>query len=606
MTVKTLTSYQRNAARFILILLSAISVFWMLSSKNGFCYDDTSWMERVSFATYEELFSFLPQSAYLDRPIGAMFLKLLYDLFGLDSGQHHAVLVLLHMSNVLLIFSLFQRVFVNGGRSEDQAFLGALVTAGFLGIWTRVHMAVQWDAAIFDLLGTFWSLCACWFYLQYRRCKAYRGQNFLLALFFFFLAARTKEMFLTLPVLWLLYELWEMQLDSKWHRPTTVTLIGTAVCLGLLCMLLYHKSQTGSVLINDPTNPYYQSFSLLDMLKTCLKYGSLCFDMETSTWVYSFSYSGALGVGVALLGLGIAVVLALRKNFGLLLCYCAIGVSISTVLPMVNQIHMLYLYFPSIFVGAVIACGVMALSNVKRMYFVAIVLLFGFLLSVQSPANINIKHYWYSIAEMERTVWEDIQKIPAPPARTVIYVRNMDELDYTPFFYSNGGVCRLLYQDPTLSIQLVGPGQLVIPEGQYMIWEYQGSHVREVERSTDCQKSVFDSPRSNDTSFTIDSVYLEPVNNGTIKIGITCSDINESLQILLDGEPCQTTIGETFISTSVERTVAAGDQITLQVLNSALGVESAIYEITLTGETQSLSVVDIPEDGALWRTINAD
>lgn len=192
-----MVKYKKRMYLILLFMFSLMSVFWMFSERNSFCFDDTTWMLRVSTASYPELFTFMPHSAYLDRPIGVIFMKLLYDLFGLDYGCHHAVLIIIHLLNVLLTFLVFRQVFFVKYGNCDKSFLGGLITAAFFGIWARTHMAVQWDAAIFDLLGVFFSLLSAWFYLRYKIDEKYKGQNLVLLLFFYYLAIRQE----TIPLL---------------------------------------------------------------------------------------------------------------------------------------------------------------------------------------------------------------------------------------------------------------------------------------------------------------------------------------------------------------------------------------------------------------------
>lgn len=127
-----MTIYKKKIYIIMLLGFSLLSVFWIISEKNSFCFDDTTWLLKVSTTSYQDLFSFIPHSAYLDRPIGVIFLKLLYDLFGLDYGYHHAVLIGLHIINTVLVFLVTQVLFEFKFRNNDKTFLGAVVTAGFL------------------------------------------------------------------------------------------------------------------------------------------------------------------------------------------------------------------------------------------------------------------------------------------------------------------------------------------------------------------------------------------------------------------------------------------------------------------------------------------
>ncbi len=434
-----MSTYKKRVYFILLFALSLLSVFWMLSVDNSFSYDDVTWMTRVSNTSYKDLFHFFPSSVYLDRPIGAIFLKFLYDAFGLDYCRHHIVLVMIHLLNVMLTFFCVSEIFKCKYEDKDICFRGGIVAAGFFGIWSRTHMAVQWDAAIFDLLGTFWCLLAMLFYFFSRRQREYKGQNLCFCLLFFYLSIRTKEMFLVFPILLILYELWEMILEKKLKCLSKVTLTSLLITIIFLGILVYLKLFGGAGITNDITNPYYQTFNPIKWIHTLLKYAILCFDLEKGGWVYSRSLSGAVGLAILLVGLGIAVFRAFHNKFELLFCYLAIGVSIVIVLPMINQVHVLYLYFPSIFVGLLIAALV---CEVKRADGITLTLLCLFFATTGAQSNVNTKDYWIKNAQYEIKAWRDIEDIEAPVKGANIYIRNVDGKEYTPFFYGGGQYVR--------------------------------------------------------------------------------------------------------------------------------------------------------------------
>lgn len=108
----------------ILFLFSFLSVFWVVSIDNSFSFDDVTWLQKVSVSSYRELFTVLPHSTYLDRPVGAMFLKLLYDTLGLDYSRHHVVLVIIHLINVLLAFLMSENIFKRKEESQNKILGG--------------------------------------------------------------------------------------------------------------------------------------------------------------------------------------------------------------------------------------------------------------------------------------------------------------------------------------------------------------------------------------------------------------------------------------------------------------------------------------------------
>lgn len=464
----------------ILFAFSLLSVFWMMSAQNSFCFDDISLLLKVSTSSYEEIFSFWPHTAYADRPVGVMFIKFLYEVFGLDYGCFHAVFVVLHLCNTLLVFvvvrRIFQRKYDGGG---EKAFYGGIISAAFFGIWAKTHMAVQWIAAIYDLLGTFWSLLSILFYLRCRRNKNYQVWDLAVTVFFYYLAIRTKEMFLILPLLFIIYEIWEMALNQKFKRFTLSILVNLTVFLLFFGKILYCKIQ-GSI-TNDVNNPYYQSFNPVKLVQNLLKYCMMCFDLENAGWNYTFSISGL--VAVLLLCAGVVISCwkaAVHKQVELLFCYIAAGISIVIVLPMVNQVHALYLYFPSVFIGLLMAC---VINGLRLPDFVPVLMMCLFLASNMSGSAEGTRNNWIENAKIEKAAWNDLENIKPPISGSTIYIRNMDDISYTPFFYGEGDVCKLIYQDTSLRVELLEKDESIEISKPYVLCRYQDNRLTEMERN---------------------------------------------------------------------------------------------------------------------------
>lgn len=470
---------RKEMSLIILIAFSLLSVFWMMSAENSFCFDDISLLLKVSTSSYKEIFNFWPHAAYADRPVGVMFVKFLYDVFGIDYGCFHAVFVVLHLCNTLILFVITKSIFQRKYDDEEKCFFGGIITAAFFGMWSNSHMAVQWIAAIYDLLGTFWSLLSLLFYLYYRKDKNYQVQNLAFTVIFYYLAIRTKEMFLILPLLFIIYEIWEMVLDQKRKRFTLSVIVNVTIFILFLGIIFYCKVQ-GSI-TNDVNNPYYQSFNPIRLVQNLLKYCMLCFDLKNAGWSYIFSVSGL--VAVLLLGMGSVISFwkaVVHKQSELLFCYIAAGISIVIVLPMVNQVHALYLYFPSAFIGLLLACVV---NGLKLPDFISVIMMCLFFASNLSGSAEGTRNYWIENAKVEKAAWDDIENIKPPIPGSTIYIRNMDGVSYTPFFYGEGDVCKLIYQDTSLKVEVLEKDENIEFSKPYVLWNYQDSRLTEIERN---------------------------------------------------------------------------------------------------------------------------
>jgi len=121
-------------------------------------------------------------------------------LFGLQPAGHHAINVILHAANTVLLFLLLRQM-------TGAVWRPAAVAALFA--WHPLHVeSVAWVAERKDVLSTLFFLLTIWAYSRYTQ----NGKFFyILSLFFFALGLMSKPMLVTLPfVLWLL-DYWPLE-----------------------------------------------------------------------------------------------------------------------------------------------------------------------------------------------------------------------------------------------------------------------------------------------------------------------------------------------------------------------------------------------------------
>ncbi len=123
------------------------------------------------------------------------------ELFGLDPGPHHAVNVLIHLANALLLFSLLRRS------------TGALWRSGFVAALFALHPlhveSVAWVAERKDVLSTLFFLLACRTYAAYVDRPGWG--RYLGVAGFFCLGLLAKPSVVTLPLALLLLDYWPLR-----------------------------------------------------------------------------------------------------------------------------------------------------------------------------------------------------------------------------------------------------------------------------------------------------------------------------------------------------------------------------------------------------------
>lgn len=554
---------------YILLIFSAslISVFWMMSINNAFVFDDTTLLSNASLSSYDELFSIYPSSVYLDRPIRDIMIKLLYDMFGSDYVLQHVALVLVHLFNVMLVFCVTKRILLlENELNSDKIFVAACITAVIFGAWPNSIMSVQWVSGNNDLMGTTFALLAFLFYLRSIEETRYKGQNIFFELFFFFLAIRSKEMFYPLPLIFMLCEIYKMVKSKKRTRLSWGCLLAIIMMIVFMAGIFYCKLKDNSITV-DINEPYYQSFNPISMLVVLFKYCMIFFDLTNANMNFVFSSYGVVGLCITLLGLLVAVFLTLKRKIGLLFCYIAIGMSIVMVLPMVNQVHRLYLYFPTFFIGLTIAVvGITFFEHLEKIFLAICV---GCVLAGNASGPVAFRNYWQYIGNMENSVYTQLKAIKKPVSDSNVYIF-MDEMDdYTPFYYGPGSVIKLVYQDSSLKPSLYALDEKIEYKAPYIVLEYIDGHVNEVER---------DETRT----LNISDVYVTKEADGSVNLGIVPEEMKETLQIWIDNEQYTTIVGSDFISASIPVEELDGKENVKVTLHDEYGTISNAWVVDLS------------------------
>ncbi len=125
-------------------------------------------------------------------------------LFGLNPAAHHFVNILIHAANAALLFLLWLRL---TGSIWASAWVAALFA------WHPLHVeSVAWVSERKDVLSTFLALLALLGYADYVRANHRR--SYWLAFLCFCLSLMAKPMFVTLPFLLLLLDVWPLERAS--------------------------------------------------------------------------------------------------------------------------------------------------------------------------------------------------------------------------------------------------------------------------------------------------------------------------------------------------------------------------------------------------------
>ena len=214
---ETIAPTPRNAAPFpdwwiyVLLFLATFAVYSQVRHFDFINFDDPEYVGgnihvRAGVTWSGVKWAFTSTGAANWFPLTWLSHMAAYQLFGLASGWHHLVNVLIHALASLLLFAAFRRMTGALWRSAVVAFLFAL---------HPLHVeSVAWVAERKDVLCAFFWFLTLWCYARYvERPTLARYIPVLLA---FCGGLMSKSMIVTLPCVLLLLDVWPLRRALSW------------------------------------------------------------------------------------------------------------------------------------------------------------------------------------------------------------------------------------------------------------------------------------------------------------------------------------------------------------------------------------------------------
>jgi protein O-mannosyl-transferase len=126
-----------------------------------------------------------------------------WQLFGAQAGAHHAINLLFHVVNALLVFALL--------RQWTGGFWHSVVVAGLFALHPLQVETVAWVSERKNLLSALFGLLSLWAYTRYAGSKIRALWWYATGLLCFAFSLMSKPMVVTLPFLLLLLDWWPLR-----------------------------------------------------------------------------------------------------------------------------------------------------------------------------------------------------------------------------------------------------------------------------------------------------------------------------------------------------------------------------------------------------------
>jgi hypothetical protein len=172
---------------------------------------------------------------------------LLLQFFDLNPAAYHCLVWFLHAANTALVYFVLKQLTA----SRAGAAVGAMLFASQF-----VFAAIYWDFGnIFDPVAAFFSLVGILLWISERR----RWSHVLIASLALFLAVKGKEMALTMPIIWVSYDLllrknMDRKMAAHWVLPS-----GLALWYGVTKIANGSAAVPSMNEVVPPWYPYYMS-----------------------------------------------------------------------------------------------------------------------------------------------------------------------------------------------------------------------------------------------------------------------------------------------------------------------------------------------------------
>jgi len=189
----------------LFLVVMILAAYWQLPTHNFLVFDDDGYITRNTHVhegfTRESIawaFSFTDVAYW--HPLTWLSHMLDYQLFGLKSGMHHLMNLLLHMANSLLLFFVLKRM---TGSLWQSAFVAAMFALHPLNV-----ESVAWASERKSVLSTLFLMLTMLTYASYAERPCF--SRYLLTFFVFTLGLMAKPMLVTLPFVLLLLDYWPL------------------------------------------------------------------------------------------------------------------------------------------------------------------------------------------------------------------------------------------------------------------------------------------------------------------------------------------------------------------------------------------------------------
>jgi len=229
------------------LIIATLAVYWQVTSYDFVNYDDPQYITKnyhvkKGFSLKTIRWALTAEVAGNWHPLTVLSHIADCHFFGVNSGMHHLINILLHTINTLLLFFVFLRM------------TGSIWRCAFLAAFFALHPlhveSVAWISERKDVLSAFFCLITIWCYLRYSERPG--KTRYFIVFLFFAMGLMSKPMLVTLPFVLLILDVWPLgriKSNIKENIHLIIEKIPLFILTAFFCIitLVYQKSGKGFV-----------------------------------------------------------------------------------------------------------------------------------------------------------------------------------------------------------------------------------------------------------------------------------------------------------------------------------------------------------------------
>jgi len=227
----------------LFFMAAILALYFQVTTHDFINYDDNIYITqneniKGGFTSKSVAWAFRTTHAANWHPMTWLSHMLDIQLFGLNPTGHHLTNIFFHIANVVLLFTILNRM---TGAIWQSAFVAALFAFHPLNV-----ESVAWVAERKNLISTFFWLLTIWAYIGYSKNPDI--SRYLLAILFFILGLMSKPMLVTLPFVFLMFDFWPLKRMSSKLSHIILEKIPFLIFAIASCVITFFAQKSGGAL----------------------------------------------------------------------------------------------------------------------------------------------------------------------------------------------------------------------------------------------------------------------------------------------------------------------------------------------------------------------